>query len=384
MSPSARATIVDDFESPQLSWTAADADAKYRILRHQHLEGDARTGHGAELIQIVAEAGTRVNIGHAIVAARIIDELKPSVWIKADRPGIQLLARVVLPHTLDPQTRRPVAMFITGSSYKAVGSWEQLSIANLPLLLSRQIWPLQAKMGPAVDVREAYIDQLVLNIYGGIGQTTVEIDDLEMDGMVPLNQGAPPQPLRATSSAATPGQSPMQQVSAISASVGGDSFAATQVQANSNGPRLVAFSGSTLMVDGRPMLPRIVEYQGEPLTFLKDLGFNVVHVKTPLTPELLEEARQTGIRLIAAPPSTATADAASTSEATGINPQYAPVLAWHLGYAPSADSLSNIAAQARQLRQSDRLLGRPIICEASENLRAFSRQVDVLSLSRSV
>ena len=320
---------------------------------------------------------------------RIIDELRPYVWIKADRPGIQLLARAILPHTLDPQTHQPVALFITGSSYKAVGTWEQLSISNLPLLLSRQLWPLQAKMGPVVDVREAYVDQVLLNIYGGVGQTTVEIDDLAMDGVVPFNHATSPQPV-SSANEMTSARPLIQQVSAIGAPVGGDASFATQTQPNGNSPRPIAFSGSTLMVDGHPMLPRIIEYQGEPLAFLKDLGFNVVHVKTPLTPALLEEARQTGIRLIAAPPASATSDAPATtipsanSATADIDPQYAPVLAWHLGAAPSADALPAITVQARQLRQSDRQLGRPIICEASENLRAFSRQVDVLSLSRSV
>ncbi len=46
-------------------------------------------------------------------------------------------------------------------------------------------------MGPQVDAREAYIDELLLNVYSGQGQTIVNIDDLQVDGVVPRANGSP-------------------------------------------------------------------------------------------------------------------------------------------------------------------------------------------------
>ena len=46
-------------------------------------------------------------------------------------------------------------------------------------------------MGPSVDGREAYVERVVLNVYGGPGVTNVWIDDLEVAGS-PLRRAVPP------------------------------------------------------------------------------------------------------------------------------------------------------------------------------------------------
>ena len=57
-------------------------------------------------------------------------------------------------------------------------------------MLSRQIRVLRSKIGPQVEANEAYIDQLILNVYTGKGTGTGWIDDLTVDGhvAVPLDQ----------------------------------------------------------------------------------------------------------------------------------------------------------------------------------------------------
>ena len=174
----------DDFEGPQVTWQTGDADVRYQTLRHQRVAGDAHSGQGSELIQIAGGAGSFVYFSHDIGSARIVAEFAPRVWIKSDRPGIQLLAHVVLPHTADPRTGKPAAVLLRGTSYTATGAWQMLQMTDTPLLLTRQLRVLQAEMKSQVDGREAYVDQLLLNVYGGPGETTVDIDDLEIAGMV--------------------------------------------------------------------------------------------------------------------------------------------------------------------------------------------------------
>ena len=86
----------------------------------------------------------------------MIDELAPSVWIKSDRPGLQLAARIVLPRTADPRTGRPVTTIVAGSGYTDVGRWQQLRLEGIPRLLTRQVHLLRMQLGPQVDDREAY------------------------------------------------------------------------------------------------------------------------------------------------------------------------------------------------------------------------------------
>ena len=61
---------------------------------------------------------------------------------------------------------------------------------------SRISWPAQVRvlrlqLGPGVDAREAYVDQVLLNVYGGPGTTNVWIDDLEIAGYAESLPGAP-------------------------------------------------------------------------------------------------------------------------------------------------------------------------------------------------
>ena len=260
------------FDAPEPSWRAAGGNARWQIVQQRRLPNEGRTGGGCEFLRIQGDAGSTAYVSHAIGRPRIIPELAPTVWIKSDRPGLQLEARVVLPRTEDPRTGRPVVTVLTGTSYTDVGRWQQLRFDDLPRLLGRQIRVLRTQLGPSVDGREAYLGELLLNVYGGPGATSVWIDDLNIAGYA--EQGA------------------TQEVASLP---GPASASANRVlPAAGTETRLVEMTGSILQVSGRPFLPRIIQYQGEPLGVLKQLGFNTVWIARPPAAELLDEARRVG------------------------------------------------------------------------------------------
>src|SRR5262249_4465451 len=158
---------------------AAD-DAQYKLESHRRVSDVVHQGRSSEQLTVVGNNGTFVYFDHAIGSARIINELQASVWLKSDRAGLQILARAVLPRTADPRTGKPLSTLIQGSGYTQVGNWQQLRIENLPRLLERQVRILRTQFGPQVDPREAYIDRVVLNVYGGPGTTNAWIDELEV------------------------------------------------------------------------------------------------------------------------------------------------------------------------------------------------------------
>ena len=94
-----------DFEGPTTSWTEAGGDAQYSLVAHQRVRGGAHGGQGSEWLQVVVQGGSTVLVAHDIGRPWVIDELRPSIWIFADRPGIQFFAEVTLPRTLDPRTQ---------------------------------------------------------------------------------------------------------------------------------------------------------------------------------------------------------------------------------------------------------------------------------------
>ena len=146
----------------------------------------------------------------------------------------------------------------------------------------------------------------------------------------------------------------------------------------------VRLQGSLLLVDDCHMLPRAIEYQGEPLAFLKNLGFNTVWLPNPPSSEILREARQLRLWLVCPPPPVAFDQTGARASSRGvIGPEYDRVLAWDLGRGLHGREISDIGRLAKLLRAADQPGRRPLICGPQTDLRAFSRQVDLLLLGRS-
>jgi hypothetical protein len=352
----------ETFEGPNVSWQPAGADLEYRLDIHRRIQGRAHSGNGCEQIQVTGSNGSAIYFSHAAPAARIFSELACAVWVRADRPGIQLLALAVLPHTTDPRSGHAATVLLTGTTYSQVGVWQQLRLEDFPALLERQVRVLRLQFGSGgVDSREAYVDQVWLNVYGGPGSTNVCIDDLELTSVVSPN-------------AATP----VIQVSGVEI--------LPERPSQGAGPRRpahdVRLDGSVLLVDGRPFFPRSITYRGEPLSLLAKTGFNSVRLMQPPTPEILAEAEREGLWLFAPPPRQPGRAPGDKPVVAPIGPEYDPVLAWHLGDSLTSAELADTTALVRQLHLADTRNQRPILCAPDTDLRAYSRQVDLLSLSR--
>lgn len=353
----------EGFEGPHVSWREAGSDAQYRVVRHERTQSEARSATSSERFTIEGWMGTYVHIEHPVGRPPVIDELQMSVWIRADRAGLQVAARVVLPRTPDPRTGAPVSTLVYGSAYTNVGRWQQLLLDDLPKRVARQVRVLRAELGVPVDSREVFVDAVVLNVYGGPGETNVWIDDLEVAGHVGDHE-------------AVAGELP-----SIEASHPAD-------QASSEPPRTsrppVTLSGGVLTVDGRAFFPRAIQYRGEPLEQLSRLGFNAVWLDSPASSSLLADAARVGFWLICPPPDSLT-HAQETTEASGkfeIGPEYDPVLVWFLGQELTAADLEATRLRAERVRAADRKRERPILCGPVSNLRRFSRHVDILLLDR--
>ena len=195
----------------------------------------------------------------------VIDELAFSVWLRSDRPGLQLAARVVLPRTQDPNTGKPTTIRIYGEQYQDVGSWQQISLDSIVQRVMRQARIVRSGDGMDIDPREAYIDRLLINVYGGQGTTNVWIDDLEIRGFVG------------------------QQIDSAITATGKPGLSR---ETSSSEKCSVQFRESQLSVDGKPFFPLVVQYQGEPFAFLKSKGFNTIWLPEPPTADQRVQAKK--------------------------------------------------------------------------------------------
>jgi hypothetical protein len=355
-----------DFEGPTTSWTQAGGDAQFSLVAHQRVRGGAHGGQGCEWLQVVGQGGSTVLIAHDIGRPWVIDELRASIWIYADRPGLQFFAEVTLPRTLDPRSGKPLTTNIFGTAYTTVNRWQQVEIVNFPQMVARQVRILRSQLAMNVDGREAFVSRVLLNIYGGPGVTNVWTDDLEVFGHVPS----------VTSVAAPGAQSGFPPAARPAAFAGGDSTRGTTVAGNPPEPprREVKLAGSVLKINEYPIFPRCVEYRGEKLAFLKQLGFNTVWLRQTPSPAFLSEARQLDLWLVCPPPELPAADPQAA-----IGPEFEPVLVWDLGHGLTGESLDANRQRAERVRLAD---SRPLICSPINNLRSFSRHINLLLIDR--
>ena len=175
-------TLQQGFEGRDPIWLPGNFDVAYKETAHKLTGETAHTGQKSELIQLqVEKPGKYIYYTYPIGKAPIVDELNVSLWVKANRPGMQLLCRVVLPRKRDPQKPdQPLTTMLEGETYNLAGRWQQL-VLRQPVKRLREKQPiLNGLLKHTVLTDDAYVDRIFLNVYGGPGETIVHTDDLEV------------------------------------------------------------------------------------------------------------------------------------------------------------------------------------------------------------
>ena len=358
----AMAQFHETFDSTIPSWQRRETDCTINQSKwNQRRSNDVAARNRFESLEFQNGAGTQILVSHDVPPSFVIPELLPSVRVKADRPGIRILARVVLPHTPSPSGDGPMTTTLAGPRYKATGKWQDLSLGSnkdLQEQLREEIWLLRRRFDGEISQRDAYIDKVVLNLYTGPGTTKVQIDDLRLKGMVSAAKVAD----SVRTIGAIKKDSAVQQTSLT-----GSTAASLEKQES-----LVQRDGTVLLVKNKPYFPRVVQHNGEPLDYLKALGFNTIELKSTATFEQLRQAQSLDLWLICPAPSS-----------VGLSPidfKYDRVLGWSVGDQLSSRDLPVIQQRVREIRESDQRSGRPIIGGAQSNWSQLAELTDVLSV----
>ncbi len=178
------AVIRDGFETPRPVWNREQTDATITLQVHDRSDRAAHEGRTSEHFQFSAELGSGFYFSYPLPKVPVTDKLKSNLYVRANRAGIQLFARVVLPSDTDPQTNQPSFLLVPGSIYESVDRWERLEVSDLRVSLERQARVLRASTRRPVSLEGAYIERLVVNLFAGAGETEVFLDELSV-GPVP-------------------------------------------------------------------------------------------------------------------------------------------------------------------------------------------------------
>lgn len=349
----------ESFDSAEPTWKLRDADCVVP-KNHWHtarVESQKDAGRH-ELIRYRSGNGTKILISQEIPKARIISELVPSLSVRCNQPGIQLMVRVVLPNTPDEDdSTRPMKTLLKGPISQGTGGWEKLSFADeeydLQEKLERHLWLLRRKYGSHVSAQSAYIDLLVLNVYTNAGQQQVEIDDLKVEGIVSADS--------VDSSIADlkvhydPSVSPAAYIQQVA-------------EANSH----VRRNGTVIEVNGKPLFARVIQHNGESFEMLKSLGFNVIELRATASLDQLAEAQRTDVWLVCPPP--------PSIGLTSIDSLYDRVLAWSVGQKLGLRELAEVQETIREIRESDLRRGRPVVANIESGWAQFSQVSDIINV----
>ncbi|MGI9518519.1 MAG: hypothetical protein ACR2NP_15800 [Pirellulaceae bacterium] len=354
MMMSSQAVLAQDLSAPH-GWTLAETDCQIpaRNWIGNEAVDEYHSAPDSSHIHFKASWGTQVMISRPVDLARVIGELKPSVWVKGTRPGIQLYARVVLPRTSDPLQSGPMTVLLPGPVYQSTGRWEKLDFAdvtqNLPRLLEEAVWKLRAHYDQRVDSTGAYVDKLVLNIYTGLGTSSVWIDDVEMQGTV-----------STLAESRVHRDSQFQQV------------AWEQELEFGRRPALTQVNSTILEVRDQPFFVRSIQHNGEPFELLRNLGFNTIELPVTATIQQLRQAERLDMWVVCPPPQSAGLEPVSA--------EFDRVLAWSMGDELDHTDVERIAATGREVEHSDFRENRPRVAFADSALSELARHCDILSV----
>jgi hypothetical protein len=256
----------------KVGWTKGGFDAPYEETAHRIDDRDPHNGRGSEYIEIDAKQGKSIQYIYPVGKAPINEELRGGLWLRANRAGMQIMARIVLPNERDPNNvDYLLTTYIRGDTYQQVGQWQVMEIARPVALAKQQQQLLTADLKRNLDFTGAYVDALVLNVYSGPGATRVWIDDLEIGPVA-----SPP----AKTVSIPDNNNPAKNVSL---------------------PRrasAVEFDANRLLVGKKRMLVRAIRYTDTMLPVLQKAGFNTVCFDSNVNPAVVTEAADLGMWIV--------------------------------------------------------------------------------------
>lgn len=368
-------------EGRNVVWQQGPADVSMKNVAHEITNQTAHRGQQSEYLRFDAEQGTFVHFYYAIPKTEQLDEFTASVWIKANRPGMQLMARVAFPRERDANNLdQPLTTLIRGDVYDRVGRWWKLELRDVPKKITEQQQLLRAELKRDVNADGAYVEQIVLNTYGGKGLHELWIDDLEVG---PVIGDVGQLTKRNTETGGTlasreRGPNPMP-----SKPKDGDAGARLQAPRTST----IEMNQDRLLVNKKPFFVRAVRYTGTPLAALRDAGFNTLVVDENVKDSVLEEAMNLSFWIVPELPITHQESPrmqvpAGLQHEVARYPHNDGVLFWLLGVGMTAEQTDLAGRAAQTIRQADPYQGRPVAGDLWDGLHAYSHRIDMVSVRR--
>lgn len=259
------ATLRDGFEGAKTAWRQEETDTAVDLIAHDRTDRARREGVRSEHFKFVAKPGSTLFYSYKLPKLAVAEGLKATLYLRSNQSGLQLLGRVVLPADKDPETGEPSFVTVQGTTSDMPDRWQKLTLEDLPRAVERQARILRSGPGSRpVKLDGAYLERLVLNLYGGPGESEVFLDDLSIS------------PVPASAVAENRGVDAPAQAVPIKP------------------PSRVGVAGGRLMRDGLDWVPFVIQAPGADLKVLRELGPDVLSLPIDADPSVVDEAKRLG------------------------------------------------------------------------------------------
>jgi len=347
----------EGFESETPSWVFVKNSSQAKVLHKERTTEMFRSGHRSEALEVETfPYDGRVEIVHKLPPAVRFDELKASVWLWSNHPGVQVSVRVKLPQQLDQRTGRSLEAEVYGDLHSGGGQWQRLEVDLSDRSFEETMRRVRSDLARRVGIKRvndqgAYVDQISLRLATNDRVTwELKIDDLELTQVVP-------------------------------ASVEGTTADESSARIS---PR-VRIGDDRVLLDGLPFFPLIIPDHGESVESLKQSNCNVVWIADYEDRKLLLKLSEAGLGVMATPPQPDLET--DTAEQAGLMPFTAstdPILFWMLDVQIPSSRLQQASAWAEMVRDADRQRSRPIMADVMGKEREYHRQLSLVGVSRSI
>lgn len=356
---SLQAQVADSFEGGNPRWKLMDWDCDAKIRLQEISPQIPHSGLTCEVIELRMARGTFAVLGYPIRESLVLEEFKPSIWIRSTQRGATLGVRVVFRNAIHPVTGKPREIWIWGDSYGAIGSWQRLQLTGLPQRLGEKVRALRSEFGNDIDWAEAVIDCIAINGYSNSGIQVLQLDDLEITGLIE----APKRPSNDETNE-------MASNPALGNSPGRLAASTTDSSAERNDGPTIANAGD--LGTGALSTNRWLQYQGESLEWLASIGVKGIVLPATPTQKELEQAEHYGLKVISPLPTIVPLQQQAKD--------WSVVEGWAIGDYSDRQEYETIRRRIEQLRGSMTHLQKPIVIEPIENLWGYSRISNTLVL----
>ena len=140
--------LQDSFETAEPVWQREYTDGAINLQVQDRSERAAHSGRLSEHFQFETTSGNQFFVSYATPRVPVSDDLTVSVFVRANRTGVRIYGRVVLPSDIDPDTKAPSFVMGPGTIFDEPDRWQRLELLHMVPTIERLARVLRASSRP--------------------------------------------------------------------------------------------------------------------------------------------------------------------------------------------------------------------------------------------